>query len=59
MSEIYFAGGDFMFILGFLLDACLYHSVLARPVTGTCHVAFKYKWGFNFVEFLEQPLVLE
>lgn len=45
--------------LYFLLDACLYHPVLTRSVTGTRHVAFKYKWRFNFVELLEQPLVLK
>lgn len=37
----------------FLLDACLYHSVLARSVTETSHVAFKYKRRLNFVELLK------
>lgn len=37
----------------FLLDACLHHPVLACSVTGTGHVAFKYKRRFNFVELLK------
>lgn len=44
--------------LKFLLNACLHHTVLACSVTGTRHVAFKYEWRFNFVELLEQPLIL-
>lgn len=43
----------------FSLYSCLYDSVLARSVTGTRHVALKYKRRLNFVELLEQPLVLE
>lgn len=43
----------------FSLYSCLYDSVLARSVTGARHVALKYKRRLNFVELLEQPLVLE
>lgn len=41
------------------LDARLNHPVLARAVTGARHVALEYKRRLDFVELLEQPLVLE
>lgn len=44
--------------LKYLLDPCLHHPVLACSVTGTGHVAFKYKGRFDFVELLKKPLVL-
>lgn len=43
---------------GVLLDATLYHSVLAVSPAGAGLVTLKDQGGLNLVKFLEQPPIL-